>query len=70
MQSEDLLPNEKTALSLWLDSHTASAMSVGDEQQLLQSLDEAICEIEAGRGISMQDAHSLVVSWVGKTPSP
>ena len=58
--------DEKTALSLWLNSQTAPVMSAGDEQQLLCSLDEAIREVDAGRGVSMRDAHVRVASCFAK----
>ena len=61
-----LPPSEKTALSLWLDSQSTPAMSTQEEQQLLRSLDEAMREVDAGRGVSMPDAHKLVASWAAK----
>ena len=61
-----LPPSEKTALSLWLDSQVTPAMSAQEEQQLLRSLDEAGRDVDAGRGVSMQDAHKLVASWAAK----
>ena len=61
-----LPPSEKTALSLWLDSQSTPAMSTQEEQQLLRSLDEAARDVDAGRGVSLQDAHKLVASWAAK----
>ena len=61
-----LPPSEKTALSLWLDSQIAPTMSAQEEQQLLRSLDEAARDVDAGRGVSLQDAHKLVASWAAK----
>ena len=58
--------SEKTALSLWLDSQSTPAMSAQEEQQLLRSLDEAMRDVDAGRGVSVQDAHKLVASWAAK----
>ena len=58
--------SEKTALSLWLDSQLTPAMSAQEEQQLLWSLDEAMRDVDAGHGVSMQDAHKLVASWAAK----
>ena len=61
-----LRDDEKAALSLWLNSQAAPAINAQEEQQLLRSLDEAIREVDAGRGVSIQDAHKLVASWVAK----
>jgi hypothetical protein len=61
-----LPPSEKAALSLWLDSQAAPAMSAHEEQQLLRSLDEAMRDVDAGRGVSLADAHQLVASWATK----
>ena len=58
--------DEKTALSLWLNSQAAPALTAREEQQLLSSLDEAIRDVDAGRGVSMADAHQLVASWAAK----
>lgn len=61
-----LQPSEKTALSMWLDSQITPTMSAQEEQQLLRSLDEAMRDVDAGRGVSIQDAHKLVASWAAK----
>ena len=61
-----LRDDEKTALSLWLNSQTAPAMSAQEEQQLLHSLDDAIRDVDAGKGVALKDAHKLVASWVAK----
>jgi hypothetical protein len=57
--------DEKTALSLWLQSLTAPAMSATDEQRLLRSLDEAIRDVDSGQGVPLEDARKLVASWAG-----
>jgi hypothetical protein len=61
-----LRDEEKAALSLWLNSQAAPAMSAQEEQQLLRSLDEAIRDVDAGKGVTLKDAHKLVASWVAK----
>jgi hypothetical protein len=61
-----LRDDEKNALSLWLNSQTTPAMSAQEEQQLLRSLDEAIRDVDAGKGVTLADAHKLVASWVAK----
>lgn len=57
---------EKNALSLWLISQAAPTLSTQEESQLLRSLDEAVRDLDAGRGVPMSDAHKLVASWAAK----
>jgi hypothetical protein len=57
---------EKTALSLWLEAQTSPAMSTRDEQLLLRSLDEAIHDVDTGKGVPLEDARKLVASWAAK----
>ena len=70
MEIQDAVTNlpaeEKNALSLWLNSQAAPALSALEEQQLLRSLDDAIRDVAAGRGVSLADAHQLVASWAAK----
>jgi hypothetical protein len=61
-----LREDEKSALSLWLNSQTTPAMSAHEEQQLLRSLDEATRDVDAGKGVTLADAHKLVTSWAAK----
>ena len=61
-----LSADERNALSLWLNSQAAPALTAQEEQQLLHSLDDAIRDVDAGRGVSMPDAHKLVASWAAK----
>ena len=58
--------DEKSALSLWLQSQTAPAMTASDEQRLLRSLDEAIRDVDAGKGVPLEEARKLVASWAGR----
>lgn len=61
-----LRDDEKKALSLWLNSQTTRELSVEDEQRLLRSLDDAIREVDAGKGVPIDDVRKLVPSWVAK----
>jgi hypothetical protein len=61
-----LRDDEKTALSLWLNSQAAPPMSIQEEQQLLHSLDKAIRDVDAGKGVALNEAHKLVASWAAK----
>jgi len=58
--------SEKNALSLWLESQTAHAMTAADEERLLRSLDEAIRDVDTGKGVPLEDARKLVASWAGR----
>ena len=42
---------ERRALSAWLDSQNPKALSPGDEDKLLRSLDQALRDIDNGKGI-------------------
>jgi hypothetical protein len=58
--------NEKKALQLWLNSQAEPEMTAQEEQRLLRSLDEAIRDIDAGKGVSMDEARKRVSSWAAK----
>ena len=58
--------NEKKALQLWLNSQTEPEMTAQEEQRLLRSLDEAMRDIDAGKGVSMDEARKRVSSWAAK----
>jgi hypothetical protein len=58
--------NEKKALQLWLNSQTEPEMSNQEEEHLLRSLDEAMRDIDAGKGVGMDDARKRVTSWAAK----
>ena len=47
--------DEKCALSLWLQSLTAPALTALDEQRLLRSLDEAIRDVDTGKGVPLEE---------------
>ncbi|HMP81201.1 MAG TPA: hypothetical protein PKA41_00670 [Verrucomicrobiota bacterium] len=58
--------NEKKALQLWLDSQAEPEMTAQEEQRLLRSLDEAMRDVDAGKGVSMEDVRKRVGSWTAK----
>ena len=58
--------NEKKALQLWLNSQTEPEMSPQEEECLLRSLDEAMRDIDAGKGVSTDDVRKRVGSWAAK----
>ena len=61
-----LREDEKKALSLWLDSQTEPVMSAQEEQRLLRSLDEAIRDVDAGKGVPMEVVREQVALWAAK----
>lgn len=61
-----LTPDEKKALSLWLNSQAAGDLSSEDERRLLRSLDEAVQSIDAGRGVPLEDVRKVVNSWAAR----
>ena len=58
--------NEKKALQLWLNSQTEPEMTAQEEQHLLRSLDEAVRDIDAGKGVSIDEVRQRVGSWAAK----
>jgi hypothetical protein len=58
--------NEKKALQLWLNSQTEPEMTAQEEQRLLRSLDEAVRDIDADKGVSINDVRKRVGSWAAK----
>ena len=57
---------EREALQAWLNSQTESAMTAQEEEHLLRSLDEAVRDIDAGRGVPVEDVRKRVSSWAAK----
>ena len=58
--------NEKKALQLWLNSQTEPEMTAHEEERLLRSLDEAIRDVDAGKGVSIDEARKSVGSLAAK----
>lgn len=58
--------NEKKALQLWLNSQAEPEMTSQEEQRLLHSLDDAMRDIDAGKGVSMDEVRQRVGSWAAK----
>ena len=61
-----LSSNERKALQLWLNSQTEPELTTPEEQRLLRSLDAAMRDIEAGKGVSIEDVRQRVGSWAAK----
>ena len=61
------LPNdERKALQLWLNSQSEPLLSTQEEQRLLRSLDEAIRDIDAGKGLPLGEVRQRIGSWAAK----
>jgi len=58
--------NERKALQLWLNSQSEPNMTVQEERSLLESLDQAVRDIDAGKGIPMDDVRKRVHSGAAK----
>ena len=58
--------NERKALQLWLNSQTEPELTAQEEQRLLRSLDEATRDIDAGKGVSIEEVRKRVGSWAAK----
>jgi hypothetical protein len=58
--------DERKALQFRLDSQTDSELSADDERRLLRSLDEALRDIDAGKGVPLNDVRKRVASWAAK----
>ena len=58
--------DERRALSVWLDSQNDPTFTPEDESQLLKSLDIAIRDLDAGKGVPIHEVRKRVRSWAGK----
>jgi len=61
-----LSDREQAALAAWLDSRRTSSLELQDEESLLRSLDEATRDIDAGKGVPIDEVRRRVASWVAK----
>jgi hypothetical protein len=58
--------SERKALQLWLNSQTEPELTALEEQRLLRSLDEAAHDLEAGKGVPINEVRKRVASWAAK----
>jgi hypothetical protein len=54
------------ALQPWLNSQTEPEMTPQEEERLLRSFGEAMCDIDAGKGTSIDEVRQRVGSWAGR----
>jgi hypothetical protein len=57
---------QRHALSAWLASQNPPQIAAEDETLLLRSLDDAIRDLDHGKGVSLSAARKLVRTWAGK----
>lgn len=58
--------SERKALQVWLNSQSGLELTAREERRLLRSLDEAVHDIDAGKGLPMNDVRKRVASWAAK----
>jgi hypothetical protein len=58
--------NERKALQLWLDSQAEPEMTAPEEQRLVRSLDEAVRDLDAGKGVSLDEVRKKIGSWAAR----
>ncbi len=63
---DGLPPMEKKALSVWLSSQQEPEMSEAEEAALLASLDKAGRQLDAGLGVSIEQARGMIRQWVAE----
>ena len=57
---------ERKVLQMWLNSQNEPRLTAGEEQQLLQSLDRAVSDIDGGQGVPINDLYRRITSWAVK----
>jgi hypothetical protein len=58
--------SERKALQLWLNSQSEPELTALEERRLLRSLDEAVRDIDADKGVPINDVRKRVASWAAK----
>jgi hypothetical protein len=58
--------HERRALQAWLNSQGEPEMTPQEEQRLLDSLDAAARDIDAGKGVSIDEVRKRVGLWAAK----
>ena len=57
---------ERNALQAWLNSQIEPDLTAQEEERLLRSLDEAMRDIDAGKGVAIDDVRNRVGSWAAR----
>jgi hypothetical protein len=61
-----LSSRERKALQLWLNSMVEPDINPREEARLLQSLDDAVRDVDAGKGIEIDEVRKRIGSWAAK----
>jgi len=61
-----LSPSEKSTLTVWLESQAEPVMSEAEEAALLAKLDQAAYELDAGRGVPLDQVRGRVAKWASR----
>jgi hypothetical protein len=63
---QKLPSKDKSALTAWLESQEEPTLSPQEEAALLARLDKATQELDAGKGVSLQNVRGMVGKWATK----
>jgi hypothetical protein len=63
---QKLPSKDKSALTAWLESQDEPTLSPQEEAALLARLDKATQELDAGKGVSLQNVRGMVGKWATK----
>jgi hypothetical protein len=63
---QKLSPKEKSTLTVWLESQEEPVLSQEEETALLARLDSAAKELDAGKGVPVEEVRGLVSKWASK----
>ncbi len=58
--------SERRALQVWLNSQAEPEITAQEEGCLLRSIDEATHDIDAGRGLPLEEVRQRVRSWAAR----
>ena len=58
--------SERKALQFWLNSQSEPELSAQEEAQLLRSLDATARDIDAGKGMALDEVRKRVGAWAAK----
>jgi hypothetical protein len=63
---EQLSSKDKTAISTWLQSQEEPLMTDAEEAAMLTRLDRAAKDLDAGKGVPIDEVRRRVAKWAGR----
>jgi hypothetical protein len=63
---ESLPREEQEALAAWMEARTEPVLTPAEEELLLARLDEASTQLDAGRGVPLEDVRVMLGRWTTK----